>query len=283
MKKITFRCFFVFLMVALPSMAFADLIDLAPSMGSQWSAGTGASRGIIFNANDDFSLNSVGIELNLSGTQTLTASLYAISGIATVGAQLASNSSQFADIGRSWFDIPLSYAFDGNGNRYLLEISFGGVAQEAVFYGFQGYPSGTTNPPYTVGPISIFDGTLVKLPRIGNLAHFRMDIGTPPPPYDSGRYNTCYLCKPSKFNVGSRAFHYPSSLLGNDRARRVQEKISEVNPNTARTQLPKITPALPSPIKGEGRFHLSAAFLLNFFRPTPRQKSEGGPIQNVPR
>ena len=181
MKKITFRCFFVLLMVALPSMALADLIDLAPSMGSQWLAGTGASRGIIFNANDDFSLNSVGIELNLSGTQTLTASLYAITGIATVGAQLASSSSQFADINRSWFDIPLSYAFDGNGNRYLLEISFGGAAQEALFYGFQGYPSGTTNPPYTVGPISIFDGTLVKLARIGNLAHFHMDIGTPPP------------------------------------------------------------------------------------------------------
>jgi len=180
MKKITFRCFFVFLMVALPSMAFADLIDLAPSMGSQWSTSPGISRGIIFDVTDDFSLNSVGIELNLIGTQTLTASLYAISGIATVGAQLASNSSQFADINRSWFDIPLSYAFDGNGNRYLLEISFGGVAQEALVYGFQGYPSGTTNPPYMAGPISIFDGTLVKLPRIGNLAHFRMDIGTPP-------------------------------------------------------------------------------------------------------
>jgi len=180
MKKITFRCFFVFLMVAIPSMAFADLIDLAPSMGSQWVAGTGTSRGIIFNANDDFSLNSVGIELNLSGTQNLTASLYAISGIATKGAQLASNSSQFTDIGRSWFDIPLSYDFEGIGNRYLLEISFGVAAQEAVFYNFQGYPSGP-NPPYTVGPVSVFDGTLIWAPRIGNLAHFRMDIGTPPP------------------------------------------------------------------------------------------------------
>jgi len=178
MKKITFRCFFVLLMAAIPSMALADLIDLSPSMGSQWLTGTGTSRGIIFNVNDDFSLNSVGIELNLSGTQNLTASLYAISGIATVGAQLASNSSQFTDIGRSWFNIPLSYDFDGIGNRYLLEISFGVAAQEAVFYNFQGYPSGP-NPPYTVGPVSIFDGTLTRAPRIGNLAHFRMDMSIP--------------------------------------------------------------------------------------------------------
>lgn len=183
MKKVTFRCFFVFLMVALPSMAFADLIDLSPSMGSHWSTGPGTSRGVIFNVTDDFSLNSVGIELNLSGTQNLTASLYAITGVATVGSLLASNSSQFADSGRSWFDIPLSYAFDGNGNRYLLEISFGVAAQEALFYDFNGYPaySPTANPPYPVGPISIFDGTLIKRPGNSVLAHFRMDIGTPPP------------------------------------------------------------------------------------------------------
>ena len=181
MKKIKFCCFFAFLMVALPSMAFADLIDLAPSMGSYWSTGAGpSSRGIIFNVTDDFSLNSVGIELNLSGTRTLTASLYAITGAATVGALLASNSSQFADVGRSWFDLPLSYSFAGNGDRYLLEISFGGVApQEAVFYNFQGYPIGT-NPPYTVGLISILDGTMIKNPTNSVLAHFRMDTGTPP-------------------------------------------------------------------------------------------------------
>jgi hypothetical protein len=178
MKKLTIRCLFVFIIVVLPSFAIADTIDLAPSMTAQWSTGSGQSRGIMFNATDDFLLKSVGIDLDLNGTQTFTASLYAVTGTITRGALLASNSSQFVDIGRSWYDLPLNYSFDGSGGRYLLEISFGGVRPQGItYYNFQGYPA--TNPPYTAGPISIFDGTESLNPTNSVLAHFRMGTETP--------------------------------------------------------------------------------------------------------
>jgi hypothetical protein len=179
MKKLIIRCFFVFTIAVLPSFAIADVIDLAPSMGSQWSTGSGISRGVIFNVTDEFSLNSVGIDLDLNGTQTLTASLYTITGTVSRGALLASNSFQFVDSGRSWYDLPLDYSFEGNGGRYLLEISFGGTRPQGIaYYNFQGYPT-ATNPPYTVSPISIFDGTESLNPTNSVLAHFRMGIETP--------------------------------------------------------------------------------------------------------
>jgi len=185
MKKLTICWFFVFFIVFMPLLAFAVTIDLAPipSLSSIWKPGTEVgtnTRGIIFEATDDFSLNSVGIELNLAGTQTLKAYLYKITGYTVsgtaLGTLLAQSSLQFSDVGQSWYDIPLNYSFDGNGDRYLLDIYFGVIPEAMVSYNFQG---NVATPSYAVDPISILDGTRSKMSTDTTLAHFRMGIETP--------------------------------------------------------------------------------------------------------
>lgn len=182
MKKISFCCFFGLLMVILPSIVFADLIYLAPpSLSESWIGGSTSTRGVIFEADSNFSLSSVEIQMNLAGTQTLTASLLRVTGYTATGIPsgtlLAKSSIQLSDVGRSWYAIPLSYSFDGIGDRYFLDISFGTKApQEMVSFDFQG---NLTNPSYTVSPISIIDGTTSGRYALSGLANLRMGIETP--------------------------------------------------------------------------------------------------------
>ena len=168
-------------------ISHAALIDLEPpastyqgqSYTGQWSGGVGFDRGFFFNEVSPFTLNTIGIELNLSGRQTLLASLYSVSGTDTVGSLLASNSISFEDIGRAWFDIPLSYSFDGSGDRFFAIIDFGGVQPgEARFWDFEGRGDGgqPIDSPYIVGPVSVFDGTYGLGGSNYVLAHFRMDV-----------------------------------------------------------------------------------------------------------
>jgi len=129
----------------------------------------------------------VGIELNLTGTQTLTASLWSVTGTSRTGYALATNSLQFSDIGQAWFDIPLNYSFAGNGDRYLLDISFSPRAPEAMFI-YNNFQYGA-NPPFAVGPISVLDGTANKNYSNPFLAHFRMDMSIPTPLGNPGDTN----------------------------------------------------------------------------------------------
>jgi len=177
----------------LSASASAGVIDFAPppatyagqEFNGQWRGSVGDRRSFIFEDVSPFQLTSVGIEVNPGGPTTFTASLYAILGAETPGGQLASQSIALADVGRGFYEIPLSHAFSGAGNRFLLDVLFTGAAlQEAIFYDFEGFGdfSMPIDPPYVVGPVRVIDGKGPSLLGEDNfvISHFR--IGVVPEP-----------------------------------------------------------------------------------------------------
>jgi hypothetical protein len=150
--SLTIRCAYLqaaaLCLGVLSASASAGVIDLAPppatyagqEFNGQWRSAVGSRRSFIFEDVSPFQLTSVGIEVNPGGTTTFTASLHTILGADTPGVELASQSIAVADVGRGFYDVPLSHTFSGAGNRFLLDVLFtGATIQEAVFYDFEGF------------------------------------------------------------------------------------------------------------------------------------------------
>jgi len=178
------------------SSATAVTFDLAPPPATYvsqqyaggWYGAVGPRRSFIFEDVSPFQLASVDIEINPIQTTTFTASLYAVIGVDTPGSQLASNSVILSDLGRGFYNTPLSYSFPGTGSRYLLDIFWNTDPEEAVFYQFEGLGDGSEpiDPPYVQGPVRIIDG---KGPfDLGEdnyiISHFRITVV--PEPASSG-------------------------------------------------------------------------------------------------
>ena len=151
------------------STASAGTISLAPPLSSysgqtytgQWVPDAGPlSRDIVFEDLQPFLLNFVRHGTEPDRVTTLTASVYSFSGTSTVGALLASSQFVVADGGRGFYDVPLNYAFQGTGSRYMLSMAFSAPPQEATFFDFEGF--GDFNQPvdssYSAGPFSVLDG-----------------------------------------------------------------------------------------------------------------------------
>ena len=148
-----------------------------------WVGGpVGGHRGFILEDVAAFALNSVGIEMNLSGVTTLTANLYDIIGTDTVGALLATYTEpNVQDTDRGFYDVPLTYGFAGDSSRYLIDITWDAEPSEAVFYDFEGVGDFglQIDPHYTRGPVKVIDGKGGVGSTVGSenfiIAHFRMD------------------------------------------------------------------------------------------------------------
>jgi hypothetical protein len=167
------------------STAGADPVTLAPPPSTylgeeyqgQWVDGVGPSREVVFEDIAAFELNSFGMEFNPSGTTTLTARLYAFSGTATVGALLASSSVTRFDLGRRFYDVPLSYSLLGTGTRYMLSMDWNASPEEATFFAFEGFGDVgmAVDPSYTAGPFRVLDGKAGGGGANFVLANFRAD------------------------------------------------------------------------------------------------------------
>jgi PEP-CTERM motif len=187
----------VLLYLALATVsASAEIIDLAPPpetyLGQEWpgvwedGAGAGSGRSFIFEDVASFRLASVGIEINASPTMVATASLYSVTGEKTLGTLLATNSTLLSDVGRAFYDIPLSYLFAGTNNRFALDIQWNAHPDEVRYYSFDGQDGGPDgiDPYYVRGPVRVIDGKADHFENNYIIAHFR--FGTVPEPASAG-------------------------------------------------------------------------------------------------
>ena len=190
--------------LAMLSLAFAavsasaQVVDLAPPpetyLGQQfpgdWAGGTGSGRSFIFEDVSPFQLSSVDIEVNPSATTLFTASLYTITGTKTLGSLLATNSTSLSDVGRAFYNIPLSRSFVGGNNRFLIDIHWNSDPTEARFYSFDGQGDGQEgiDLPYVRGPVRIIDGKSGSPAGEDNyvISHFR--LGIVPEPASAGLF-----------------------------------------------------------------------------------------------
>jgi hypothetical protein len=178
------------------STVSADPISLTPPPSSyvdeffvgQWIGetpfGLGPSREIVFEDAAPFSLNSFGMQLNPTGTTNLTATLYKFSDTSTVGSVLATSLLSTADVGRGFYDVPLTYSFPGASSRYMLSMTWNSDLEEATFFAFEGFGDfgADTDPSYAAGPFRVLDGKAGFGHPNFILSNFRADVSTVPEP-----------------------------------------------------------------------------------------------------
>lgn len=175
----------------------ADVIDLAPPpetyLGQEypgnWFFGSqGNRRSFIFEDVSPFQLTSVDIEVNPFATTLFTASLYTVIGANTPGSLLASNSTSHPDLGRAFYNIPLSRTFTGANNRFLLDIAWNFEPSEILYYSFDGQGDGGEgiDPPYVRGPVRVIDGKGPSALGEDNYIFSHFHISTVPEPASAG-------------------------------------------------------------------------------------------------
>ena len=175
------------LLVLAGAPARAQVFDLAPpGKPPVLASNVGDARSFIFDALSPFSLNSVGIRMDpLVAAFSLQAQLFAVTPgtLNRVGVPLATSALQaFTDNGLTFYDIAFPVALAG-GLRYELEVAptggFGLGLFNVEFYNYAAPGGGGgSDPPYTVGPLSVIDGAGAGVGGPGNsaLAHFRVNV-----------------------------------------------------------------------------------------------------------
>lgn len=177
------------LLAALPHVATAATIDLAPSASSFFSTGVGDSRSVVFRDDTAFALSSFGIFMDpLVANFNLTAELFAYDLTTnTRGGLLATNTQAFSDLGLTFYNVSLAALLVPT-QGYELNIKAFGFSQfDVQFYNFN---NPTSNPlgTYVAGPFTVFDGAGDG--NVGGransvLAHFQVNgessVSTPEP------------------------------------------------------------------------------------------------------
>ncbi len=159
------------------------LDDAAPYLGGDgWFDGaTGSGRGILFQANEDFSVQSIGVLADLSAGQ-YDIEIYSSTGMNNLGSLLASATSTFdGSLGRAYHNIDLSFGFSSS-NFYLINFARLDNANmdEDVFY------MADSSLPINYGALTLLDGTEGAISdhlNFSNYAHiaFAFDDTAPVP------------------------------------------------------------------------------------------------------
>lgn len=179
----------------LASLIYAAPIDLGhPTLSPIIGNAIGNNeRNVIFDVLVDFTINSAGIMFDplAGGATQISLQIWSVTadggnnGTGTRNALLASSSASITDVGMTFYDVPLSFAFSA-GNRYAVGFSslaaagWGDMINNMEFYKFD--PSILGWAPYQVGGIvRVLDGGADGDFKNDNLPHIRLDSGVPEP------------------------------------------------------------------------------------------------------
>lgn len=174
-----------------PAHAGAAVITLTPpspveqggTAAAEYCNCTGSQRGAYITALGNFSITSLGMELDPElAAVTLEARIYAATGFSR-GALLASASTLVGDVGQAFYDVPIAFSFLA-GQEYDIEMSWPGTDQALIeMRAFHFDPGLFGDVPYDVaGLIRVRDGEFAG--GAGNfwLGHFRVDTTAVPEP-----------------------------------------------------------------------------------------------------
>ena len=176
----------LFLLFVSPLSAFGATYDLGHP-GLTLLAPSGpfgyGGRGIVFTANENFTMSSFGMDLSFPGTLDFAVEVYAVEG--TSRGALLSNSSYpgLTDDDSAYFTLNHSHTFEA-GQTYELMFRF---SDPGVIFPHYNFDNDTLNPAngYAVGTLlTVLDGSDYDAAEFGNswLAAFELNTGALPPP-----------------------------------------------------------------------------------------------------
>ena len=144
--------------------ASADTIYLTPPTSNFVSdyGGAGGTRGDIVTTGANFGLTSIGIEVKITNDHTLTFNAYVWSSAGLTGVtQLAAGTpvNVTGDGTLRFYDLPIVFTLVP-GQQYDIGIDFNSQSSDFLALHYYNFDSGllaTPDPPFTVGPITVYD------------------------------------------------------------------------------------------------------------------------------
>jgi hypothetical protein len=140
--------------------------------------GYSASRGVVFTATSATPIAGIGYYNDVGAGGSATVELWeGVSLNGNTGGTLVASGT--ANIGGplGWFNIPVAYNLLANTN-YEIDITYSFSAAGNYFYAYD--PAMFGDPPFTVGPFDVVDGTMGH--NTGNFVMPRMDLVAVPEP-----------------------------------------------------------------------------------------------------
>jgi PEP-CTERM motif len=152
-------CALSLLCVAASAPMFAAPIVLTPPTGSFAGFGAGGTRGDIVSTSASLALTSIGIEaqINTGATLTFTAYVWSSDGFSGITPLATGTPTLVTGNGNMMFyDMPISYTLS-TGQFYDIGVDFGSFndANLQIHYYFF---DANTNSPFTVSPVTVYDG-----------------------------------------------------------------------------------------------------------------------------
>jgi hypothetical protein len=183
------RVIFVFFLLALSVNSYSAPLVIDP--GSALLPDSGpfgyGGRGVVFRAEQDFSMSSFGMDLNFPGTLDFHVSVYAVSDTSR-GALISETAYPgMTDDGSEFFTLAHTQNFTA-GNVYEIILRFSDPGVIFPHYDFNN-PSLSPASGFTSGPnMLVLDGSDFDAAEFGNtwLARFQLDGETGTPVYEQG-------------------------------------------------------------------------------------------------
>jgi hypothetical protein len=159
MKTVTFLSIVITLLCVTGVQAAYIEVNSGSYYGYFSGMGTGRGQGIL--ANQTFSVNSIGIQANLT-SELYDIVIYSSSDGHTAGDLLAINSAVLGGTGAGWNDIPINFTFVAN-SHYVVNFR----PNDGTFglgYPSQSYDNNTMAYyhddalPITIGPLTLIEG-----------------------------------------------------------------------------------------------------------------------------
>jgi hypothetical protein len=157
MKRIAVLC--AALLCILSAAAFADQLVLTPPTASFLGFGAGGTRGDIITMTGNFTLTSIGIDVEINNGAQLTFNSYVYDdegGTGVIPLAVGPPVVITGDGTEQFYDLPISFTLQA-GQNYDIGIAFNSFNDPNLQVHYYFFDAGT-NPPFSVGPVTVLDG-----------------------------------------------------------------------------------------------------------------------------
>lgn len=139
--------------------ALADTLTLTPPTGNILAGGAGGTRGDIISMTGNFTLSSIGIDVEIAPGAQLTFSAYVYTDVGGSGGVPLALGSPMLITGNGteqFYSLPISFTLLA-GQNYDIGIDFHSFNDPNLQVHYYFFDSGS-NSPFSVGPVTVLDG-----------------------------------------------------------------------------------------------------------------------------